>query len=79
MLLIDDLFKGRITESDVNIVYEIVDYRYFKNLPVIITTEKTIDQLIDIDEAIGSRLYEMSKNYLITLEGKKLNYRLHGA
>lgn len=79
VLLIDDLFKGRITESDVNIMYEIVDYRYFKNLPMIITTEKTIDQLIDIDEAIGSRLYEMSKNNLVTLEGKKLNYRIHGA
>lgn len=80
VLLIDDLFKGRITESDTNIIYEIVDYRYFKNLPMIITTEKTIDQLIDIDEAIGSRLYEMSKNYLVTMKkGKELNYRLNGS
>lgn len=78
VLLIDDLFKGKITESDVNIIYEIVDYRYFKNLPFIITTEKTTEDLLDIDEAIGSRLYEMSKNNLVTLEGEKLNYRLYG-
>lgn len=78
VLLIDDLFKGRYTESDINIMYEILDYRYFKNLPVIITTEKTLDELIDVDEAIGSRLYEMSKGNVITLEGSKLNYRMYG-
>ena len=44
VLLIDDLFKGRITESDVNIMYEIVNYRYFKNLPILTTSEKTVDE-----------------------------------
>lgn len=78
VLLIDDLFKGRITESDINIIYEIVDYRYFKNLPIVVTTEKTIDDLLSIDEAIGSRLYEMSKDYVITMKGKELNYRMYG-
>ncbi len=78
VLLIDDLFKGRITEADINIIYEIVDYRYFKNLPMIITTEKTIEDLVEIDEAIGSRLYEKSKNYIIEMKGKKLNYRIYG-
>lgn len=79
VLMIDDLFKGRITESDINIVYEVLDYRYFKNLPVIITSEKSIDELIEIDEAIGSRLYEMSKAYIVTMLGENLNYRIHGA
>lgn len=79
VLLIDDLFKGKITQSDVNIIYEIIDYRYFKSLPLIVTTEKSIEDLVEIDEAIGSRIYEMSKNYVVTMKGKKLNYRLHGA
>lgn len=78
VLLIDDLFKGKITESDINIMYEIINYRYFKNLPIITTSEKTVDNLIDIDEAIGSRLYEMSKNYVVTILGNKLNYRIYG-
>ena len=77
VLMIDDLFKGRITESDINIIYEILDYRYFKNLPVIVTTEKSIGDLLEIDEAIGSRLYEMSKNYLAEMVGDKLNYRIY--
>lgn len=79
VLFIDDLFKGKITESDVNIMYEIVDYRYLKGLPFIITTEKTIEDLIDIDEAIGSRLYEISKEYIVRFKGNKLNYRIYGS
>lgn len=78
ILLIDDLFKGRITESDINIMYEIIDYRYFKSLPIIVTTEKNVDELLGIDEAIGSRLYQISKNNLVTLKGAELNYRMHG-
>ena len=79
VLMIDDLFKGRLTESDINIIYEILDYRYFKSLPVIVTTEKSISDLLEIDEAIGSRLYEMSKNYLTEMVGDKLNYRIYGS
>ena len=37
------------------------------------------DDLLEIDEAIGSRLYEMSKNYLATMKGEKLNYRIYGS
>lgn len=79
VLLIDDLFKGAITKSDINIMYEIVNYRYFKSLPIITTSEKTIDDLIEIDEAIGSRLYEMSRNYVAEMIGDKLNYRIYGS
>lgn len=78
VLLIDDLFKGKITESDVNIMYEIIDYRYFKCLPMIVTTEKTMDLLLNIDEAVGSRIYEMSKGNIVELKGEHLNYRLYG-
>lgn len=78
VLLIDDLFKGEATPSDIKTMFEILDYRYFKNLPVIVTSEKTVDDLIKIDEAVGSRLYEMSKDYVAELQGEKLNYRIYG-
>lgn len=78
VLMIDDLFKCKITDSDIKIMYEIINYRYFKNLPIITTSEKIIDDLIEIDEAIGSRLYEMSKNYVVTILGSNLNYRIYG-
>ena len=78
VLLIDDLFKGSVTASDINIVFEIVNHRYFNNLPMIISTEKKIDELLKIDEAIGSRILEMCGDYNIELNGKKLNYRIYG-
>ena len=75
VLFIDDLFKGKITESDINIMYELINYRYLKRLPIIVSTEKTIQQLIDIDEALGSRIVEMCKKYTICFN-KSANYRL---
>lgn len=77
VLYIDDLLKGKLTDSDVNIMYEIVNYRYMNNMPIIISTEKTPDDLLAFDEAIGSRLIEMCRWNVIHFQGKELNYRLY--
>ena len=77
VLFIDDLLKGRLTETDINIMYEIVNYRYMNNMPVIISTEKSTDDLLAFDEAIGSRLIEMCRGNIIQLQGRELNYRLY--
>jgi len=77
ILLIDDLFKGKINESDINIIFELVNYRVLNHLPMIISTEFNIDRLLNFDEAIGSRLYEVCKDYLVEIDGdSKNNYRL---
>ena len=78
VLLIDDLFKGSISGSDVNIMFEIINYRYLNGLPIIVSCEKGIDEIMNIDEAIGSRLYEMSYGYVASLSGRRLNYRMYG-
>lgn len=75
VLYIDDLLKGKVTESDVNILYEIINSRYMNNLPMVISTEKTLEELMEFDEAIGGRIIEMCRKSLVTLEGKNLNYR----
>lgn len=77
LLYIDDMLKGKTTDSDVNIMYEIINYRYMNNLPIVVSTEKTPDQIIDFDEATGSRILEMCKKNIISLSGKELNYRLY--
>lgn len=76
VLYIDDLLKGRLTETDINIMYEIVNYRYMNNMPIIISTEKAPNDLLIFDEAIGSRLIEMCRGNIVQLQGKELNYRL---
>ena len=76
VLLIDDLFKGSVTDSDKSIIFEIIDYRYFNQKPLIISSEKTCEELLYIDEAIGSRIIEMSNGYIVENKGTKSNYRL---
>ena len=76
VLLIDDLFKGSVTDSDKSIIFEIIDYRYFNQKPLIISSEKTCEELLYIDEAIGSRIIEMSNGYIVENKGAKSNYRL---
>lgn len=76
VLLIDDLFKGKITESDINIMFEIINYRYLNYLPIIVSSEFTADRLLDFDEAVGSRIIQMCRNYTVEIRGKENNYRL---
>jgi len=35
VLLIDDLFKGKLTDTDASIMFEIINYRYNNNKPII--------------------------------------------
>lgn len=76
VLFIDDLLKGKVNETDINIMYEVINYRYLQRKPVIVSTEKTIEQLLEFDEAIGSRLIEMSKGYIVIFDNSVPNYRL---
>ena len=80
VLYIDDFFKvqkgAQPTPADVRLAFSILNYR-MRNVELItmISTEWTITQLIDIDEALGSRIYEISKDYILTFSGDK-NWRL---
>lgn len=80
VLYIDDLFKvgkgGAPTTGDVNLAFEIINYRYTSpKLLTIISSEKTIDEIMDIDEAVSSRIYERSRGYYLPVTGMK-NWRL---
>lgn len=76
VLYIDDLFKTRRGEelraADINLAFEILNYRYCdKKLVTVISSEKTMGELMKIDEAIGSRIYERCKNWCVELFGNK--------
>lgn len=74
----DDLFKlpKDLKNFEIELAFEVLNYRYLNLLPTIISSELTPEQLIKIDEATGSRITERAKGHLIILEGKGLNYRL---
>lgn len=80
VLYIDDLFKTKrgeqIRPADVNLAFELLNYRYCsKKLVTIISSEKTMSELLSIDEAVGSRIYERCGGFCVELTGNK-NRRL---
>ena len=90
VLYIDDLFKtgknrdgivGRPTEADVTMAFEIIIYRY--NNPdtlTIISSEWTQDDLLDIDEAVGGRIFERAGASGISIaKDRSRNYRTRKA
>lgn len=81
VLLIDDIFKGainqgRVNESEMRIMFELINYRYLTKLPVLISGEYDIDTIISMDEAIGSRIAEMCSGRIVIFKGKHLNHRM---
>ena len=88
VLYIDDLFKTgkgdrgekqRPTGGDINLAFELLNYRYNDpKLLTIISSECTMNDLLDIDEAVGSRVAERAKVLSMKPDRSK-NYRLRGA
>lgn len=88
VLYIDDLFKTgktadnsvqKPTAADINVAFEIINYRYNNpSLLTIISSELTEDELMDIDEAIGGRIYERAKSISIA-KSRDRNYRIKKA
>lgn len=77
ILYLDDLFKGSQSDFDVkNIAYDIINYRYNNRLTTIISSEYTLNELIDIDSAITGRIKQRSNGYLLEMIGKENNYRM---
>lgn len=77
LLLIDDLFKGKVNEVDVSIMAETIDYRYQGHLPIIVSTEFTRERLWNFDEGLGTKITEMCKDYTVEIiKDRRNNYRL---
>lgn len=76
VLFIDELLK-KYNDTDLKYIIEIINYRYTNNLKTIITSERLLDELIDIDEATFSRVIEMAGKYVsFVKKDKTKNYRL---
>lgn len=85
VLYIDDLLKtaagldGRTvpTNADINLAFEIINYRYLSDLPTIVSTELYPEELTAIDEATAGRILEKAKGKVLRItRDKRRNYRL---
>lgn len=79
VLYIDDFLKGggNPTSADINLAFDLIDYRSAReSLVTIISSEYYISELMDIDNAIGGRIFERSRypqNFCLTIVRDKDN------
>lgn len=87
VLYIDDFLKagrgpdGRMnpTQSDITIAFELLNYRMVSGGATIISSEMTLNEIADIDEATAGRIAQKTKGHCINIARKKeRNYRLKG-
>ena len=77
VLYIDDLFKptgvnSQPTSADIRLAYEIINYRYNAgNKITIISSERTINEIFAIDEAICGRIREYAGEYCLNVRRDK--------
>lgn len=85
ILYIDDLFKtGKAADgtsnpsaADVGLAFDIINYRYMNHLPTIVSSEKTPEELLEIDQATASRIMERAAANVFTIvKNSSRNYRL---
>lgn len=86
VLYIDDFFKTSVdkdgvrvppTPADIALAFELLNYRYGNNKITIISSERNVNELIDCDEAVGSRIFQRTKGHVLIIpEDINKNYRL---
>ena len=75
VLYIDDFLKGGCSDADIRLAFEIINSRYNDTkLRTIFSTEATLEAVLSIDEALGSRIVERSKGFKVA--APRSNWRL---
>ena len=74
ILYIDDFLKGGTGEADIKLAFELLNSRYNSRRPTLLSSELSIDDVLTLDEAVGSRIYERAKGFVIYANGQ--NWRL---
>lgn len=80
-LYIDDLFQGdynggELDKQAAQIMFDIINTRYINRLPTFFSSNMALGDIIKANEAIGSRIYEMTAPYCVNLGEGALNVRM---
>lgn len=77
LLYIDDLFQGARSDADRRMAFELLDYRYNNDLPTILSSELSFQELLRLDQAIAGRIREKCGPFLVNITPEiRKNYRL---
>ena len=75
ILYIDDFLKGTITDADINLAFQILNGRYNDSKKrTIISTELSMEEIFSRDEAVGGRIFERSRGFIVSTPNE--NYRM---
>ena len=78
VLFLDEVLKKH-NDTDIKYLMEIINYRYSNDKKTIITSEKLLNELIDIDEATFGRAVEKCEGFMINIpRDRKKDWRLQG-
>lgn len=76
VLYIDDFFKGKVTEADINLAFSLINARYnSRSKRTIISSELPLREIAKLDEAISSRIYERAKGFILHAPDSAKNWR----
>ena len=77
VLYIDDFFKGKITDADITIAFELINSRAISpHMITILSSELSLEDIREIDEAISGRIKEKCGPYAIHINpDPSRNYR----
>ena len=68
LLYLDEIFKVE-SPSTLNLLFDIINYRYLNEKPTILTSEVNFSEVTENNESVASRIYEMLDNkYLIDIQ-----------
>lgn len=79
LLVLDDLGAERRTSYALEKVYNIIDARYRSKLPVILTTNLTMDEMMDAESMQYERIYDRIFEMCYPLEFKGMSWRKKAA
>lgn len=86
VLSIDDFLKTSLdstmrkrlpTPGDLNLAFELINYRYLTGKATILASEWTVNELMECDEALASRILERARDHCFGVKpDRRKNYRL---
>lgn len=81
LLFIDDLYKPtagtpQCSPFEQKTMYDIINHRYLNKMPILLSCELGFPDLLAVDEATGSRIFEMCQDYAKEIKKDfRQNYR----
>ena len=77
VLYIDDFFKGKVTDADMNLAFALINARYNRRRKTrtIFSSERSIAEIRKLDEAFGGRIAERADGYILIAPQNAINWR----